>query len=262
MQTAFMKRYYKAGGILLIPAAILILSCSKSADNSGSTTGGGTTTGGTATVPDVFKKFNSTVTISSDGSYITLKSDGIPDHKSCYFGTTDSRHEAYNGTNPNFSKNPNSIASRNFTFKIPVSPALNTTHEATPLGPIGIAINGVPIYNQYAGPNQPLTGEINSFDQYNGHPDPGSIYHYHVEPLYITAGKTRSALIGFLLDGFPVYGPLENGKTLVSADLDVYHGHTAATADYPNGIYHYHITADAPYINGNGFYGTKGSVTQ
>jgi hypothetical protein len=69
-------------------------------------------------------------------------------------------------------------------------------------------------------------------------------------------------LIGFLLDGFPVYGALESGKTLVSADLDTYHGHTGVTADYPNGIYHYHITADAPYINGTGFYGTKGSVTQ
>jgi hypothetical protein len=64
------------------------------------------------------------------------------------------------------------------------------------------------------------------------------------------------------MDGFPVYGPSENGKTLVSADLDVYHGHTSVTADYPNGIYHYHITADAPYINGAGFYGAKGMVTQ
>ncbi len=255
-----MKRYFQAAALLFIPVAIMILSCSKSAGTGTST--GGTTTGGTATVPDVFKKYNSTVTVSSDGTYITLKSDGIPDHKSCYFGTGDSRYEAYNGSNTAFAKNPNSIATKNFTFKIPVNPALNAAHEATPLGPIGIAINGVPIYNQYAGPNQPLTNEINSFDQYNGHPDPGSVYHYHVEPLFITANKTKSALIGFLLDGFPVYGSLENGKTLVSADLDTYHGHTGATADYPNGIYHYHITADAPYINGSGFYGTKGSVTQ
>jgi hypothetical protein len=242
--------------IVVVLLAILFISCKKDA---GSST---TTSTSTATLPDVFKKFNSTVTISTDGSFITIKSNGVPDHKSCYFATSDSRYQAYNGTNTAFSKNPNSIGTQSFVFKIPASPAVDAAHAATPLGPIGVAINGVPIYNQYAGNNQPLTTEINSFDQYNGHPDQSSIYHYHVEPLYITQNNTKSALIGFLLDGFPVYGPLENGKTLVSSDLDTYHGHTSATADYPNGIYHYHITADAPYINGSGFYGTKGSVTQ
>ena len=221
-----------------------------------------TTTTTTATVPAVFGKFSSTVTITSDGNFITLKSNGVPDHKSCYFPAGDSRFEAYNGTNPAFQKNPNTIGTKNFVFRIPANPTVDPAHAATPLGPIGIAVNGVAIYNQYAGPNQPLTNEINSFDQYNGHPDPTATYHYHVEPLYITVQKTKSALIGFLLDGFPIYGPSENGKTLVSADLDTYHGHTSPTADYPNGIYHYHITADAPYINGAGFYGTKGTVTQ
>lgn len=244
--------------VMLVAGSFIVFSCKKDA---GSTTSSSTSTS-TGVVPDVFKKFNSTVTISSDGTYITIKSDGVPDHKSCYFATSDARYQAYNGTNPAFSKNPNSIGTKSFTFKIPASPALNATHEATPLGPIGVAINGVPMYNQYAGPNTPLTNEINSFDQNNGHPDPTSIYHYHVEPLYITTNNSKSALVGFLLDGFPVYGPLENGKTLVSADLDTYHGHTGVTADYPNGIYHYHTTADAPYINGVGYYGSKGSVTQ
>ncbi len=252
-----MNKFSFAGIALLLLASLISVSCKKDAASTSTTT-----TTGTAAVPDVFKKFNSTVTISSDGSTITLKCDGVPDHKSCYFQNTDSRYQAYNGTNTAFSKNPNYISTKSYTFKIPASPAVNAAHEATPLGPIGVAINGVPIYNQYAGPNQPLTSEINSFDQYNGHPDQSYSYHYHVEPLYITLNNTKSALIGFLLDGFPVYGPLENGKTLVSADLDTYHGHTSATTDYPNGIYHYHITADAPYINGSGFYGTKGSVTQ
>lgn len=220
------------------------------------------TTMTTATVPAVFGKFSSTVTITSDGNFITLKSNGVPDHKSCYFLAGDSRFEAYNGTNPAFQKNPNTIGTKNFVFRIPANPMVDPAHAATPLGPIGIAVNGVAIYNQYAGPNQPLTNEINSFDQYNGHPDPTATYHYHLEPLYITVQKTKSALVGFLLDGFPIYGPSENGKTLASADLDTYHGHTSPTADYPNGIYHYHITADAPYINGAGFYGTKGTVTQ
>ncbi|MEN9684884.1 MAG: hypothetical protein RLZZ28_670 [Bacteroidota bacterium] len=252
-----MKIFQLSSLFIFCSASLISISCSKDAGSTSTAT-----STGTATLSDVFKKFNSTVTVSTDGTTITIKSDGVPDHKSCYFTGTDARYQAYNGTNTAFSKNPNSIGTKSFTFKIPATPALNAAHEATPLGPIGVAINGVPIYNQYAGPNTPLTNEINSFDQYNGHPDQSSTYHYHVEPLYITLNNSKSALVGFLLDGFPVYGPLENGKTVTSADLDTYHGHTSVTADYPNGIYHYHTTADAPYINGAGFYGTKGSVTQ
>jgi hypothetical protein len=89
------------------------------------------------------------------------------------------------------------------------------------------------------------------------------MYHYHVEPYALTTANGKNSLIGYLLDGFPVYGPLENGVTIttLSGMLDTYHGHIHATADYPGGIYHYHITADAPYINGTGFYGTAGTVT-
>ena len=126
---------------------------------------------------------------------------------------------------------------------------------------IGIAINGVAIYNQYAGPNQPLTREIDSFDQYNGHPQQFGHYHYHIEPLHITGRVGQDQLLGFLLDGFPVYGPYENGVLIGSNDLDDLHGHHHATDDFPDGIYHYHVTADDPYINGSGFYGTAGTVS-
>ncbi|MFM7852722.1 MAG: YHYH protein [Flammeovirgaceae bacterium] len=87
-------------------------------------------------------------------------------------------------------------------------------------------------------------------------------YHYHVEPLYLTTANGKSALLGFLLDGFPVYGPNENGKTITNTDLDAYHGHTGVTTEYPNGIYHYHITSADPYINGSGYYGVPGTVSQ
>jgi hypothetical protein len=78
----------------------------------------------------------------------------------------------------------------------------------------------------------------------------------------LTSTKGKDALLGFLLDGFPVYGPLESGKLLTNALLDKYHGHAHATADYPAGIYHYHITSEDPYINGSGFYGVSGTVSQ
>ncbi len=212
-------------------------------------------------VPTGYAHFTSAVRMWVDGGDMVIQTNAIPNHKSPYFPTTDPRYEAYNGTNPNWRQNPNTIETQTIEYRIPLNPQEATTHTSTPLGPIGVAINGVPLFNQYAGPNQPLTTEINSFDQYDGHPQMSGVYHYHVEPYALTAANGKDSLIGYLLDGFPVYGPEENGKTLTDADLDQYHGHFGPTADYPEGIYHYHITADAPYINGVGFYGSAGTVS-
>ena len=65
-----------------------------------------------------------------------------------------------------------------------------------------------------------------------------------------------------LLDGFPVYGPEENGMEITNADLDEFHGHFGPTKQFPTGIYHYHFTDEDPYLNGSGYYGEKGWVTQ
>ena len=240
----------------MLAGFIVMTGCKKSSSSST------TTPPVTATLPAMYAKFNTSLQIYVEGNFVVIKSTGIPDHKSPYFQTNDARYEAYNGTNASFNLNPNRILTQTLTFKVPVIPSESPTKPATPLGPIGVSINGVPIFNQYAGPGTPLTNEINSFDQYNGHPQMTGQYHYHVEPKYLTTQKGRSALLGVLLDGYPVYGPLENGVTLTSSSLDAYHGHTSATADFPAGIYHYHITADAPYINGSGFFGVPGSVTQ
>lgn len=258
-KTPTMKKIFFSFSSIALVMAMISFSCKKD-DGISSTT---TTTNNT-TIPDVFKKFNSTVTISTDGTYIILKSNGLPDHKTPYYKNTQwasTMYEAYNGTNTAWSQNPNTIASQNYVFKIPLNPTVSSAHAETPMGPMGISLNGVPLFNQYAAGRVQLTTEINSFDEYNGHPAQAGDYHYHVEPLYLTGKNGKSSLIGFLLDGYPVYGPQENGKTLTNSDLDTYHGHTSATTEYPNGIYHYHITTESPYINGTGFYGTAGTVT-
>lgn len=235
----------------------LIASCSKDDE---------VTPASSNDIPAVYQKLYGASSITSDGSFITIKTTGAPDHKSVYYATSNSLYEAFSGTTFGgnaFNKNPNSISSFNYTFKIPLNPTSAATKTATPLGAIGVSLNGVPFYNQYAGPNQPLTNEVTSFDQYYGHPQQAGAYHYHVEPIYLTEVKaSKAALLGFLLDGFPVYGPQENGVDVAESSLDAYHGHTTATADYTNGIYHYHITNKDPYINGSGYYGTPGTVSQ
>ena len=245
----------------ILTIVILLASCSKSSS---------TTTTDTSTsiaVPAVYLKIYGATSITNDGAYITIKTKDLPDHKSPYYASTNELYEAYTGTTfggYTFNKNPNLIIEQSGTFKIPVNPKVDASHAATPLGPIGIALNGVAFFNQYAGPNQPLTSEITSFDKYYGHPQQSGVYHYHVEPLYLTTVKsTKSGLMGFLLDGFPVYGPKEEDGTVVTNSmLDDYHGHSHKTIDYPSGSYHYHFTNEAPYLNGSGFYGTPGTITQ
>jgi len=221
--------------------------------------------GGGPILPAVYSKIYGATSITFDGTWVTIKCNALPDHKSAYYPVANALHENFSGTTfggGTFNQNPNTISTQNITLKIPVNPAVAATHAATPMGVIGVALNGVPLFNQYAAGGSPLTGEINSFDQWWGHPQMTGMYHYHVEPLYLTTVKaTKSSLMGFLLDGFPVYGPEEAGGTAPTG-LDVYHGHTHATADYPLGIYHYHFSSVAPYLNGNGFYGTAGTVTQ
>jgi hypothetical protein len=252
--------------------------------NSGQTTAGGnggsggnggasvaTSTGsGQATSP--FDRIYNVESLTYDGDYVVITTKDLPDHKSPFYPEGSAMYEAYNGTNPSFSTSINlmgmisdpDIKEQNITFRIPRNPQPAASHQATSLGPIGIALNGVVIFNQYNGMGALLGSlEQNNFDQYNGHPTPapGQQYHYHIEPLWLTKKNGSDSLVGFLLDGFPVYGPVENGKRLTSADLDDYHGHSHATADYPQGIYHYHCTDDAPWINGDGYYGTPGTVT-
>lgn len=248
--------------VCFLSVSLGFVSCEKDADSK--TTDPIQTT----EIPAVYKKIYGAVSMTSDGQFLTIKTNGMPDHKSPYYPASHALYEAYAGTTfsgVTFSKNPNQIMEQSYTFKIPLNPAEASVHAATPLGAIGVAVNGVPLFNQYAGPNnQLLSGEIVSFDNYYGHPQQTGQYHYHVEPLYLTTVKvSKSGLMGFLLDGFPVYGPQEeDGTPVTNSMLDAYHGHSHSTLDYPSGTYHYHFTAQAPYLNGNGFFGTAGTVSQ
>lgn len=243
---------------LFIFAFMTCVSCDKDDDNS--------TSSNKQDAPDIYKSIYGATDVYVDGDFVVIETQGTPDHKSPYYQGTEwesSLYEAYNGNNSQWNQNPNQIAAFDVTYRIPLNPEKSSSSQPTALGAIGVALNGVAFYNQYAGPNnQPLTNEINSFDQYNGHPQQQGAYHYHLEPTYLTSSQGSSVLLGFLLDGFPVYGPIENNQAVSNDDLDEYHGHSHATLDYPEGVYHYHITSEDPYINGSGYYGTPGTVTQ
>ena len=276
---------------LFIPLVLLgFLCCSKSSDSS-STSGSGTTAsaGSDGTTTNNFsrlyaKMYNILSFDSTGSSNVIVKTNDVPDHKSPFFGTGNAKYEAYNGDNPLFDTKINlggtisdpTLLTQSLTFTIPRFPANASSHTSTTGGAIGIGRNGVAFFNQYNGAGAALDDlEINNADQYLGHPTPsaaGAQYHYHYEPKYLTTKFGNSSFLGFLLDGFPVYGPYEGGTKVTTSMLDAYNGHVSATEDYPNDkIYHYHaisatssvasvLKLAAPYINGGKYYGTKGTV--
>ncbi|MGL1887908.1 MAG: YHYH protein [Reichenbachiella sp.] len=206
------------------------------------------------------KFYNSdAVTVSYDDQWVTITSKDLPDHESMYWETSSELYESYDEPdNSDFKKNPGSIGEQNIVFKLPRYPEEATNKESPGLGPMGVAINSVVFFNQEAAPGDDILEELNTFDQYEGHPA-GDIYHYHIEPVWLTSLKGSDAFLGFLMDGYPVYGTHENGVEITNDDLDDYHGHFGVTADFAEGIYHYHVTVEYPWINGDAYYGTPGS---
>jgi hypothetical protein len=198
-----------------------------------------------AEIQAMYAQFTNGVQVTLGSTMATLRTNDVPDHPSPYFGEG---HAMYEAPEPDLIMNFNLIGEQNITFQVPSSPTVAASPSDTPVGAMGLALNGVVFFDQFAAGQQPLTSEIDSFDQYNGHPAADNTYHYHLEPLWLTRSG-ESQLVGVLLDGFPVYGPRDlTGGT--PTDLDICHGHVGPTADFPNGIYHYHTSGNAPYIAG------------
>src|SRR4051812_21102352 len=102
----------KAASAAMFVLICVIIACS---DSSTSTTT-------TQTLPAVFNKFTSAVTISVSGDYVVLNTKDRPNHHSAYFPTSDTLYEPYNDTG--FHQAPGTIVAQNITFKIPISPTV------------------------------------------------------------------------------------------------------------------------------------------
>lgn len=183
------------------------------------------------------------VRIQHDTRCLIIESQGYPNHPTAVF--------------PN-SGNPNSIRVQQFTFRLPLEPKLADHVTRLPMGPIGMALNGVVFFNPFEAQG------MNAVDGYSevwldsccGHPQQSGVYHYHKYPTCVKSpfsddGKQHSPVIGFAFDGFPIYGPYEEvdvmAKDLKSERaLDVCNGHSDDIRGY-----HYHATPGRfPYLFG------------
>lgn len=249
--------------VAILLSGMLVMSCD---DNSpyeppgGGGNGNGT---GSTTIPPVFEDFWDDVTISKDGEDIIIETKNIPHHRSPYFDQSSGNFVTYNGSNPSFEANEYKLQEKTIKFKIPSNPDIAVNNEDTPHGsPIGIAVNGVVFYSGFTGPNgEPMTTEeFNSLDQHYGHADSDGVYHYHLPPQSVLDDIGPNSILGMMLDGYAIYGPIENGLPVSNFDLDEFHGHFHDTYHQPDSIYHYHINAEAPYLIGEKFYGVPGAV--
>jgi hypothetical protein len=252
------KSFFLALGLSSVLGVVFFLvSCTKDNDSTSPVTTD-------KTVPALFStKFTSAVTLSSDGTTLTAKSKGVPDHVTPYWGTGNALYEAQTAGKE---LTPGTLANQNFVMSIPISPAPASSKEATSLGPIGMALNGVAIYNDREGGNVPVDANVlKTFDRGGGHGGPGSLYHYHFNGDFTS--KDDAKLIGWLRDGFALYGRKCSSTGNYAAGLDDNGGHTTTTTEYTSATYHYHCS-NVNYMN-SGYYvlksgsyhGTKGTFT-
>ena len=133
---------------------------------------------------------------------------------------------------PFYDHNPNTAIAERRTYRLPRSPkysAAQQTDLSAVGGGVGVTFDGGFIFSAYGGPTYgPVVDfassapkvEGDTFDACGGHSSSATAasYHYHVPPVCLlhqlgAAEGAPSPQVGWMLDGFPIYGPLGPGGT-------------------------------------------------
>lgn len=132
--------------------------------------------------------------------------------------------------------NPMSACAINWQYEMPLTPTwVSEITEPGALGTIAVAANGVPIYGAQEGGGTNAVepdGQIVDAQYWYGHAAQSGDWHYHASEL----GKQSvdsSTFLGWAMDGFEIYGPLDDDSV-----LDECNGMTVS------GTYRYHVRTD------------------
>ena len=149
------------------------------------------------------------------------------------------------------------VPAKDYAAPIVLNPVLGSTPQTRDAA-LGVAVNGVPIYDYTGGGEMTLddlkhhqeqhdTLQTEQLDVCGGHAGRGDDYHYHVKPTCMIEQMKNAgdaAIIGWAFDGFPIYGDNNpDGTPITMGELDVCNGKTDDTY-----IYRYHTSTQAPYI--------------
>lgn len=184
--------------------------------------------------------FSDSVSVACDDEYAYITSDTYPDH------------DLMNGITGTNEQIP--VPAEGYSAPIKLEPQLAsslTTIDAA----VGVAINGVPIYDYSSqgdldiynyDPNSD-TYALGQLDNCGGHAGRGDDYHYHKSPNCMIDSMpdvTDASIIGWGYDGFPLYGNNNpDGSTISEGILDFCNGQYDSTYGY-----RYHTSEEAPYI--------------
>ena len=181
--------------------------------------------------------------------------------------------------------NPGIATDREWLFRIPKSPEKETgTKTDTPLGNIGVLVNGVPMFNvkdAFSYRNQgvwnqnAVINEADGMDAALGHPAPAwgestvggfapGRYHHHQQPVSLRAqlgddGSGHSPILGFAFDGFPIYGPYgfanaagTGGAVRMESSYQLRSGTRPLPPSDPGGTYDGTYMEDYEFVSGSG----------
>lgn len=212
-----------------------------------------------------------TVTVDSANCTMSITTTALPPHKSAYYRVgTSEPYDAYNeafDTSGGRGINPNEIKAQSITLTVPVRPTYEPSCQDSTQGidALGITVNGVTMFNNQAAPGDSLATEYLTMDSHEGHPQNTGKYHHHTEPTEIT--NDDSALIGIMLDGYPVYGKKTQSSTYPTLDSTTHAVACSPTqfpgANFPDQMYCYHV-ANGSGVNadliGSYFRGKRGTT--
>ncbi|HRA20026.1 MAG TPA: YHYH protein, partial [Anaerolineae bacterium] len=198
-------------------------------------------------VVDGAVEWPSQLTITLAGAVRTVTGNDLPRHATGTYPVSP-QDDAYQ-----YDRNPNRIAAQTVSWSLPAVPEEAASASCVGLGPVGVMLTGAYVFNGLdALGRDAVAHEIQ--DSCQGHPERNGSYHYHSLSLCAEdAGDGHSALVGYALDGFGIFGRRgEDGRELASADLDACHGHSHEV-DWDGQrrvMFHYHATLDYPYTVG------------
>jgi len=200
------------------------------------------------------------VSITIEGDYRLIKSNGWPDHAPGAFPRRG---------------NPNTATPQSYTFRVPLKPDVAVTPTFGGGWWWGVALNGVP-FEPGTGEtwnNDPrsgwryeaATGFLNlGLDEHNAHVQPTGAYHYHALPTGLVArlggdGK-KMLLIGWAADGFPLYtsqahANARDAKSALRKMKSSYRlkkGARPAQENGPGGNYDGRFTQDFEFVKDSG----------
>ncbi len=220
--------------------------------------------------PDFFQTYFKCITTETDSTFVTVTSNGLPPHRSYYYGEDDPNYEDFDySRGDDYSPNPNQISEQDISIQIPINPdskgltiteslidgTVGTSDEEYPMGAAGIALDGVALFNPLAAPGDDIADEAFTFDSYNSHPTQDDFYHYHTSspgPLEVMESLGLDAeLYGIMCDGTVVLGCTElDGETADDSNFDAQNGHVHDISDEEGAVifedrYHTHVCPDS-----------------